>query len=285
MSSLVEKLIKGKSSEAGLVPRAKGHVKRHPFLLLIDTSGSTGIGGAHADIHQINRMTSELCDRLKNPAPSSPLADKGPYIDLSIVNYSNEPYMATDWSLLENVPVSFNFTPMQGTATARALGFALDHIRQRLEYYTANNISYSMPQIFHITDGAPTDFAIGTPSWDNLKQRLAPLDGSNNPEVVLANILHFISSSGCTIQSWAPKNADGKDITGQELYALLSKPTAVFELTDSPEAIESLISFITLVITSMSVFGKSPTDAAREALGTAHTGIKPTAPSAPGTIY
>lgn len=243
----------------GQIPDPLKHKKRFPFLFLIDISGSTGQGGANADIHAINQSLGQIFDTLKNPPPSSPLADQVDQIDVSVVTYSDNPHIEVDWTMCNGLPVSTNFTPLQGTRTALAFEFALAHIHKRLDYYRDpnNRIPSGLPHIIHITDGAPTDMRPGDARWVAIAERLGRVMGTNNPEAKQqAEVLHFISPNGCRLHPINQHLVDetGAPMTGQQALAKLSGKKSVYEISQGVATTPDLVKLITVVMTTISAF-------------------------------
>lgn len=258
---LVQQLVAGAAAHAagapppGEVPNKIKHEKRFPFLFLVDISGSTGDGGANADIHAINRALGEIFATLKNPPPSTPLADQNDLIDVSVVSYSDEPRVEVDWSLADELPASTNFTPQRGTRTARAMDFSLAHIAKRLQYFADpnNRIPSGLPHIIHITDGAPTDMTPGDQRWEQIAAKLGRLGYGENQK---AEILHFVSPNGCRLNPLNSHLTDGNGnlLTGQQALAKLSGAKSVYEIGQGSDTIADLVKLITLLMTTISSF-------------------------------
>jgi len=238
----------------GIVPTKKQHLKRYPFLILVDISGSTG-GGDRPDIDTINRCLSELIEKLRNPSHGSELAKQIEHVDVALVTYSDEPYQEFDFTLAENLPASIKpFTPQNLTGTGSALEFALSKIGDRIRYLKGNKTPVGLPHIFHITDGAPTDMPIGSPRWRDIGEKLGRVHGKQVGSLEskqVAKILHFVTPNGYDPDQRTMTDEDGNKVNGQEALALLSGPDSVFTIDDGVESFMELVSLIEVLITSV----------------------------------
>lgn len=246
----------------GMVPNKLMHLRRHPFGLLIDTSGSTGMG-PNPDIKHINAALNEICTTLRHPPAGTTLAKYIDQIDVSFIAYADTPKVVIDWSTRNDLPVSV--PPQQaagGTRTGLALEMALSKIGERLRYYKANKIPSGLPHIIHLTDGAPTDMAIGDARWQAIQQRLGKLTGATNPESVSANIVHFIAPNGCLLPT---AGMSGHAVSGQELLSQLSGNKAVFEM-DKGITFDLFANLVTVIIEKVTETFGSDANAASDAV-------------------
>lgn len=235
-----------KLSPAGTVPEKKKHLKRYPFVFLIDVSGSTG-EPPDPDINHINAALSALLESLRKPAPSSALAQQVDMVDVSIVGYSDNAFEVLPWSTVENLPLSIpQLTPLNGTATGKGIEFALEEIAERLRHYRDEKIKSGMPHIIHLTDGAMNDTKPGDARWNAIVSRLSNLDGRANVEKRIATIVHFVSPKGCVA---GKIEVNGRKMSGQELLAELSGVASVHEMGKELSTFEKLVKLITVVIT------------------------------------
>lgn len=259
----------GSGGAAGLVPEEEKHLTRYPFIFLVDVSASTGFGEADADIHKINQALTDIFAKLRVPDADSELADRHRQVDVCVITYSDSPIVEIDWTTAPNLPSSVMYEPRQATNTLKALVESFALIQARLKYYRdpSNNIpSPGLAHIFHITDGAPTDLPINSPDWHAVRKHLANLAHGKSGERRDAVILHFVAPNGCRITDFAPVDETGKQITGQEYLARLSKPQSVYRLTEGAEAFKDLITLVTHVITKVTqVFAYDPSTALSEA--------------------
>lgn len=287
-SAVIRSGLSAAISAGGIVPDDQKHLTRYPFLFLVDVSASTSMGGNDADIHTINQTLTDILEMFRMPPPGNELADKNHQIDFSVISYSDDPVVEIPWTIATNLPHSVNFEPRRSTCTNAALDAALHHIADRLRYYKdpANNIpSSGLAHIFHITDGAPTDFAIGTPLWDKMRARLTKLSGGGNPERQQAVIIHFITPNGCRIvdPDYSPRDEDGTVLTGQQALARLSGTETVYELSQGTQSMPDLIALVTHVVSRVTeTFGDGDGDdlpiaikAAQEHLSQGDGSIRP----------
>lgn len=245
MSKIAPQLINQQLT--GMVPAKKKHLKRYPFIFLIDISGSTGTG-TDPDINHINRAIADLTDQLRNPAPSSPIASTVDQIDICIITYSNTPTIEVPWSTAPALPASIPpFAAGGCTNTGLALETAMAQIGARLNYYKdpANNISSAMPHIIHLSDGYPTDMQPGDPQWNALQDKLSNIDGNKNVEKKYANILHFVAPNGCMSNS-----ATGVP-SGQDVLAQLSGKGAVYDMAKEVGNFSQLVVTVTVIISKI----------------------------------
>lgn len=264
MGKLINNLVTT-HSPAGDV-KEKKHLKRYPFVFLIDVSGSTGVP-PDPDINHINASLSQLMQTLKNPVPSSPIAPQVEMVDVCVVAYSDTAFEVLPWSTCKNLLGSMqNLTPLAGTATGKGLEFALEEISVRLRYYRDNVIKSGMPHIIHLTDGAMTDMKPGDARWNDIVAKLSNLDGRANVEKVVATIIHFVSPKGCVADTI---DVGGRKMSGQQLLAELSGAASVREMGKEIDTFDTLVKLITVVITKVtSNFG------IKESLASAAAAVK-----------
>lgn len=276
------------TGSSGMVPANQRHMKRFPIVFLVDRSGSTGVGGADADIHGINVMINDIMRVLQNPPPGD-LRDNADQLDISVMSYGSDVTIDVDWSLAENLPTDLHWTADGGTATGAAFKCSLAHIANRLRYYAdpANQIPSGMPNIFHTTDGEPSDMTLGTPLWNEVQGHLARLDGTLNPEAAKVKVIHFVAPNGCRITPHsAHVDEHGNRLSGQDVLARLSGPKSVYELTQGAESLPDLVKLITVVITNItSIAGAKAEDAAAGFAKSSTTIGQTTAPSATDPVH
>jgi uncharacterized protein YegL len=225
----------------GFVPPKLGGLKRYPFLLLVDVSGSTG-DGHDPDINHINRSIDMFLDMMRNPAPNGQLATKIDAIDIAIVAYNQDPITVLPWSTARNLPGSIPPLSAGGsTATGKAFDFAISLCGERLRYYRdpANAFPYGMPNIIHLTDGAITDMQPGDPLWTTLQSQITVLNKTNGETSTQGiGILHFISPRGVMAQT-------------TQTLAAFSGAATVFDMTKDIHTFDQLVKFLTCFVTSI----------------------------------
>lgn len=252
--------VKQRVGAGRLVPPKQAHLKRFPFVFVVDISSSTGGGGANADIHAINRDLANCVDALRNPPAGSDLAKVKDQLDVTIITYSTAPKAIVEWEQPSNLPVSFNFQPSGCTETGAALSLAIDMISARLDqlHQPGQKIKSGTPHIFHITDGEPTDMKPGTPVWDRVAARIQRFTTGANPELSRPILLHFISPNGCRVNSQTSmKDENGQAISGQQALAKLSGAKTVIELTQGAGSMPAMVKAITMIITTVSSINPS----------------------------
>ncbi len=225
---------------SNLIPEKTSHLKRFPFIFLVDTSGSTG-SLPDPDIDHINTAIGTLLENLRNPPPNSDLAHRKPTIDLCIISYNDSPTTVLPWTSADALPPSLPpLAPWGCTATSKALVHALREIRARQTVYGGAGTPSGMPHIFHLTDGYPTDIQIGDPMWNELHERLTKLDGSQN-EKSYARLINFISPRGLSVAPGAP-------MAGLDIISQLAGANSVFPLGSGTGRFETLIKMVTVII-------------------------------------
>lgn len=281
MSELIDDLLSG-SAAAGLVPEGTRHLKRYAFLFVADISGSTGLGGADADIHAINAMMNVILGILRDP-PAGDLRDNIDQVDVAVISYNHNIRLDLDWTLAANITTAVRWEADGGTATGTAIKFGLDLIGRRIKYYKANDIPSGMPHIIHVTDGEPSDMTLGTALWNDVCARLARLDGTHKSERAMAKILHFVAPNGCcTHPQSAHHDETGRLLSGQEVLAHLTGPKSVYELSKGAESMAELVKMVTAIITSVTqTFGTAEDTAQKFAQSSAL--IAPTSSAAVDT--
>lgn len=251
MSNVAKQVVTDLAGPGFVAPKDMGK-KRYPFVFLIDISGSTG-SQPDPDIHHINRALNTLIGTLRNPTPSSELAQQIAAVDICIIAYSDSTYDVLPWSTYQNLPAAIQpLTPQNGTATGRGIEQALRQIGDRLRWFRdpSRNISSGMPHIIHLTDGAMTDMAPGDARWNTIKASLDNLNGTTNVEKKSVAMINFVSPKGTV--------GAGSGNSGQELLAQLSGAGSVHELGKEVDSFENLVTFITVAITKITQsFGTS----------------------------
>lgn len=255
----------------GHIPPKDLGLKRYPFLFLIDVSGSTGTM-PDPDINHINTALHDLLEGLKNPIPSSELAKNTSKIDVAIVAYSDSVIPVLDWSTVANLPSSIGaLTPLGGTATGKAIKFALNLIGTRLKFYEGNAVSFGMPHIIHLTDGFVNDMKPGEPLWDEIKSQLENLDGTANPEKRVATLINFLSPKGSMAQ--------GAATSGQDLLIQLAGKKSLFDMAREVATFDQLVQLVTVIISQVTQnFG------AAQAIDSAKQAAKADAPTMKKTV-
>lgn len=234
------------------IPKSAAKKTRVPLLLLIDVSGSTSIdfvngrNGPNADIHHINKFIGRWLDVLRNPPPESTLADNHQNIDLAIITYSNDVKIALEWTPIMSLPADIpKFVADEETQTGKALLYAMSYAMKQFVAVRNRNVKCGMPNLFHITDGAPTDMEPGTPLWDQVIEHIARL--SPNPEKHTFNIKHFVTANGCD-PDFSKKLGLPDRPSGLEMMNKLANGDHTYELKDSEKAFHDLIKTFTVLI-------------------------------------
>jgi len=234
--------------EDGPVAPHKSGLKRYPFVFLIDISGSTG-DAPDPDIVHINEALATLIEILRKPTPSSDLARAVDQVDVCIIAYSDEINELLPWRTADQLPSTPpHLVPLGGTATGKAVEFALSRIGDRLGYYKRENLGFGLPHIIHLTDGAMNDAKPGDARWNSIKSRLEQIDGRANSEKRVAVMMNFISPKGCQ-KDWV--EVDGRKMSGIELLSELTGPGSIFELGKELASFEGLVKLITVTITAV----------------------------------
>ena len=104
MSQAANSIING-GIAGGFVPVKNRHLRRFPFLFLVDVSGSTGVGNP-PDIDKINEAVPELLAALRKPPAGSELAMQVDSIDVCLVTYSDTPQLVIDWCVATSLQTS-----------------------------------------------------------------------------------------------------------------------------------------------------------------------------------
>lgn len=251
MSTLLQQLITPDPPVLN-IPAAVTRKTRFPIVVLVDVSGSTGFdptgaGGSNADIHRINNSMQKIISMLRSPIPGSPLADNRDNIDLAILTYSNDVAVNLPWTPATNLPPMIPpFDPQAGTETGKAILFAISYALKHYAQLKRQNIKCGMPNIFHITDGAPTDMKPGSPIWNEVQSNLARM--SPNPEQKYLALKSFITANGCDVNSGGTTLDDGRRVTGLELMGELSNGAQTYELINTEDAFHDMVQLITVLI-------------------------------------
>lgn len=233
--------------DANVAPHKTG-LKRYPFTILVDVSGSTG-DLPDPDIVHINDALANLIDTLRKPTPSSKLAKELEHVDVSIVAYSEEVTELLPWRTCDQLPTTAPLlVPLGGTATGKALEYTLSRIGDRLSYYNREGIGFGLPHIIHLTDGAMNDIKPGEPRWNDIKSKLEELDGRAHSEKRGVAMINFISPKGCQ-KDWV--EIDGRKMSGIDLLSELSGPGSIFELGKELSSFAELVKLITVTITAV----------------------------------
>lgn len=236
------------------IPAAASRKTRFPVLVLVDVSGSTGddpisgFGGPNADIHRINGAIQKIIAMLRTPPAGTPLAVSRDCIDLAILTYSNGVDVNLPWTAAPNlVPMIPPFTPQGGTETGKAILFGINYALKHYKNLKDNNIKCGMPNIFHITDGAPTDMQPGSPVWAEVQAQLARM--SPNVEKKYIALKSFITANGCDANAGGTTLPDGRRVSGLQLMGELANGAETFELANSEDAFHDMVKLITVLIT------------------------------------
>lgn len=230
---------------------------RYPCLILIDISGSTahdpvnGDNGPNADIHRINGAVAKLIATLRTPPPGSPIHDNRENIDVAILTYSNDVSVEVPWTPASQLPSMIQqFTPQLTTCTGKALLFALDYALRHYKNVRNQNVNSGLPNIFHITDGCPTDMYPGDDMWLVVQKRLAQMSPSANPEKRYMAIKNIVAANGCdpNSESGTLRLTNGTVYTGLQIMSALAHGTKTFELENTQEAFDELVELFTVLI-------------------------------------
>lgn len=236
------------------IPASATRKTRFPFLVLVDISGSTGLdpisgfGGQNADIHRINTAVQKIISMLRAPPPGTPLADNRDCIDLAILTYSDSVDVNLPWTPAATLPPMIQpFEPQAGTGTGKAILFGIDYALKHYAQLKRSNIKCGLPNIFHITDGAPTDMQPGSPVWTEVQAQLARMKPSVEKKYI--SLKSFVTANGCDLNTGGTTLADGRTVTGLQLMSELTNGAETFELTNTEEAFHDMVKFVTLLIT------------------------------------
>lgn len=240
------------------IPVEKKHLNRFPILFLLDTSGSTSVGDDDADIHKIQQVMTDILSMLKLPPADSEIAHNQSEIDVAVIAYDDEPKVLVNWTPGDQLSTSIQLQAGGRTATCAAIRMAFSMIAKQLRYYRDIHKvpSSGLAHIFHITDGAPTDFTINSPQWHELQKYIAGIDRSDakNPEErPFAVFLNFITPNGCRIvnPSISPKDENGKPMTGQEFLSRFTGSQTIYTIQEGSESLGNLLQLVTRVITQI----------------------------------
>lgn len=202
-------------------------LRRFPIILLIDVSGSMGQTNPNGrtDIDELNQAIPVVFDDLRNPPADSELYGQNDTIDVAIIAYSDTPELILPWTSADTLPAPPILSARLGTHTGDAFLAAYRYARQRLKYYRSRNVEANKPQIFHLTDGWPTDMNPGDSKWNDIIRLLQEISQQDAPPY--SSIAHF-TTSGADL-----KNEHG--VTGrQQLMEFSGQPT-VFNLDDNTD--------------------------------------------------
>lgn len=252
------------TSDNNIVPPPMKRHTRFPILILIDTSGSTGIDeqtqtidGPGADIHRINSTVRNVLTHLRYPDAGSSIYDKIDNIDLAVMTYNSKYNVEMPWSICANIdPMIGPFVAGGGTATHAAMSYAIRYIGDQVRFYNRNNLKYGRATILHITDGEPQDMMPGDAKWLELQESLGKLT-SPDPKKIATDVRHLISANGHDPHR-ARAELNGRKVTGFELLSMLSGDASVFKIDDHPDIIGELVEFITVLVEhATKIFGSS----------------------------
>jgi len=236
------------------VPADKTHLKRFPFVFLVDVSHSTSLGGDNADLHAINRELAKCFETLRNPPSDSDLADVKGQIDICLVTYSEAVRDIFLWQPADELPTSLDLKSETRTFTHAALNHAMDLIEQRLKVLKqpGQKVQTGAPHIFHITDGVPNDVYPNMPQWKQLVDRLAQFATNADQDRATdqkGHLLHFITPSAERIQKDNPFiDETGKQISGKEALIKMSGEKTVITLNRGAASLPDVVKLITAVI-------------------------------------
>lgn len=236
-------------SGPGAVPGDKSHLKRFPFVLLVDTSQSTAFE-PHPDINYINKALADFITALRDPPPGSKLAREQPKVDVAIIQYSDTPRQILDWTIAQNLPDLPELKASGGTATGAALTEAFHAIGRRIKYYERNGLNSGRAHIIHFTDGAIKDIAPGTPGWDLVATKLAKLTGARTEKSKIP-VFSFLSPKG---DNGETVEALGRTWTGRDLLTELTGKDALFDLVGAnpQDSFDKLVRLTTVLMTNIS---------------------------------
>lgn len=239
-----------------VIPEIETADPRFPFLLLVDISGSTGLAkNGTPDIDKINEAMGQLVQKLKYPPAQGPLAQVHDQIDLAVVAYSCDPVVVLDWTAASQLPDQLPmFSAGGGTAMGKALSTSLDMILGRQKRYKAQGLpKCGLPHIFHMTDGEPTDIAVGDALWTTIEQKLAK--AASDPKKKSLVVRHFVAPNGYAVTPSTPRDASGQPINGASLIAKWFGANAVVPLSDGADNFQNLVEVVVRTITILSETG------------------------------
>jgi uncharacterized protein YegL len=248
LNNIMKGALTGSSPEGTPVDAADAGKTRFPVLFLVDVSGSTG-EGRNPDLPQIERMLNALINQLRQPANINPLKSMAGEVDIAIVTYSDIPTLIQPWEFACDLPPVQKLEPLSGTATGTALLAAIDYVERRKRHYASYPvpIPYAVPHIFHLTDGSPTDMKMGDAKWTKVQSLL--LDISGDRKDPYQAISHLISPNGMTAAHTGMKDANGQPISGYMALSQWTGGDSVFELMDSEDKFETLVTVIMKTLT------------------------------------
>lgn len=252
MSTLLQQLLTPEPPPIN-IPASATRKTRFPILILVDISGSTGAdfsgtNGANADIHRINASMQKIISMLRAPPHGTPLADNRDCIDVAILTYSNDVEVNLPWTKADDLPPMLPpFSPQYGTETGKAILFAISYALKHYVKLKNQNIKCGMPNLFHITDGAPTDMQPGTPLWAEVQANLARM--SPNVEKKYIALKSFVTANGCDAKTGGTNLADGRRVSGLQLMGELANGADTFELANSEDAFHDMVQLVTILIT------------------------------------
>lgn len=236
----------GNNADAGAIPKKDEHLKRFPFVVLMDISGSTN-QGADPDIRYINRAINELVKTVKNPPADSEFKSQSRKIDLCILTYAMTVNVVQDWSVAEQLPSVIAEQKAGGsTHTVAALTKAFDKIAERVRYYKANKILHGAGAVFHLTDGCLKDGTPGSEQWKELQSRIkslgTPMIGAKGARVPLFNFLSPGFDTNDTVE------IEGKIWDGRRLLeSLMGGNEAIDDLKNELDSKDSFARFLRTV--------------------------------------
>ena len=245
------------------IPKDKTHLKRFPFVFLVDVSHSTSFGGDNADLHAINRELPRCFETLRSPPPDSDLANVKGQIDICLVTYSQTPKNIFLWQPADELPTSVSLQSETNTSTRAALNHAMDLIEERLKLLKqpGQKVQTGAPHIFHITDGVPNDVYPHMPEWKQLVDRIAVFATNADQDRATdqkGHLLHFITPSAERINKdnrFIDEN--GNDISGKEALIKLSGEKTVITLNRGASSLPDVIKLITAIISVKSTNSKT----------------------------
>ena len=177
-----------------------------PAVLLLDISGSM----AGEPITALN----EAVKFFKQDVENDDLASKR--IDLAIVTFGGTSQVAQDFTSIKDFESSA-FTAGGGTPMGKAIGKALDMVKQRKRQYKQLGIDYFRPWVFMITDGEPTDMEPGDLTWNEVVNMVH--EGEANKEFLFFAV--GVQKANMEIlKQIAPPNREPLPLKGLEFAAL-----------------------------------------------------------------
>jgi uncharacterized protein YegL len=248
LNNIMKGALTGNSPPGTPVDAADAGRTRFPVLFLVDVSGSTG-EGPNPDLPQIERMLNALINQLRQPANINPLKSAVADVDVAIVTYSEIPTLVQPWEFACDLPPVPKLEPLSGTNTGTALIAAIDYVERRKRDYAkhAVPIPYAVPHIFHLTDGSPTDMKMGDAKWVKVQSLLMDISGDRKDPYQA--ISHLISPNGMIEGHTGMKDENGQPISGYKALSLWTGGDSVFELMDSEDKFEGLVTVIMKTLT------------------------------------